>query len=81
MKKNPNALIAFGTHLRALRKRRGWSQQELADTAHLPQKTVQRVELARFIVGLDVIVSLARALEVSVKELVDVPGLEQMDRD
>jgi transcriptional regulator with XRE-family HTH domain len=81
VKKNPNALSAFGTHLRVMRERRGWSQQELADTAHLPKKTVQRVELAKYIVGLDVIVSLARALEVPVKELVDLPGLEQMDRD
>lgn len=80
MKKNPNALAAFGTRLRVLREGRGWSQQELADTAHLPKVTVQRVELAKFIVGLDVLVSLARALEMPVKELLDLPGMEQMDK-
>lgn len=75
------ALTAFGSHLRALRKRRGWSQQELADTAHLHKTTVQRAEWASFIVSLDILVSLARALEVPVKELLDLPGMEQMDRD
>ena len=80
MKHNPKALSAFGSHLRALRERRGWSQQELADTAHLHKTTVQRAEWASFIVSLDILVSLARALEVPVEELVRIPGLEQMDK-
>lgn len=81
VKKNPNALDAFGTHLRRVRESRGWSQQELADTAHLHKKTIQRIELSKFIVGLDVLVSIARALEIPVKELLDVPDLEKLDKD
>lgn len=81
MKKNPEALSAFGLNLRRIRESREWSQQELADRASIPKKTLQRVELAKHAVGLDMLFSLARALELPSKDLLDIPGLEQKDKD
>ncbi|GAB3724082.1 hypothetical protein GCM10027594_05200 [Hymenobacter agri] len=79
--KNPNAVKAFGERLRKLRDHRGWSQLELADRASLSKVAVQRIEWNKHEPGLGVLVSLARALEVSVKDLVDIPDLEKLDRD
>ena len=58
-------------HLRALRKARGLSQQALADEADLSWPTVQRMEAGTQAASLDVLGSLARALELPLRELVD----------
>ncbi|MGI4742595.1 MAG: helix-turn-helix domain-containing protein [Janthinobacterium lividum] len=63
-------LHAFGQHLRRLREARGWSQQALADVADVSKPTVYRIETARYSVTLDVLVSLAQALEIPLAELV-----------
>nr|WP_255749481.1 helix-turn-helix transcriptional regulator [Pontibacter liquoris] len=62
-------------HLRRLREERGLSQQELADLADVSKLTVQRTENAKFSATLDVLISISRALRVSLPELVnfDVP--------
>jgi transcriptional regulator with XRE-family HTH domain len=72
--KNPALIQSFGAHLRTLRKARGLSQQALADEADVSWPTVQRVEAGTQVVSLDVLGSLARALGMSVRELVDVEG-------
>ena len=69
--KNPASVAAFGHHLRALREARGWSQQALADYADVAKLTVQRIELAKGAVTLDVLVSVARALQVPLRQLID----------
>lgn len=69
--KNPALIQAFGAHLRALRKARGLSQQALADEADLSWPTVQRMEAGTQAATLDVLASLARALEMPLRELVD----------
>ncbi len=81
MNRNPEALRAFGLNLRRIRESREWSQQELADRASLPKITVQRVELFKYAVGLDLLISLARALEIPTRDLLNIPGLEQLDKD
>ena len=68
-------LQAFGQHLRQLREARGWSQQVLADEADVSKPTVYRIETARYSVTLDVLVSLAQALEIPLAELVSFAGL------
>ena len=68
--KNEVALLAFGQHLRRLREARGWSQQALADVADVSKPTIYRIETARYSVTLDVLVSLAQALEIPLAELV-----------
>lgn len=71
--KNPFGIILFGKHLRNLRQERNWSQQELADTANLAKTTIQRIENAKFIVSLDVLISISEALQIPLKVLVDFP--------
>lgn len=72
--KNEVVLQAFGQHLRQLREARGWSQQALADEANVSKPTVYRIETARYSVTLDVLVSLAQALEIPLAELVSFAG-------
>lgn len=69
--KNPSGVKAFGTHLRRLREERDLSQQQLADLADLAKITVQRIENAKFRVTIDVLISLAGSLNVTLPELVD----------
>lgn len=71
--KNPASIEAFGLHLRKLREERGWSQQALADYADIAKLTVQRIEHAKGAPTLDVLVSLARALHLPLRELLDFP--------
>ena len=72
--KNEVVLQAFGQHLRQLREARGWSQQALADVADVSKPTIYRIETARYSVTLDVLVSLAQALEIPLAELVSFAG-------
>ena len=67
-------MLAFGQRLRQLREARGWSQQALADVADVSKPTIYRIETARYSVTLDVLVSLAQALEISLAELVSFAG-------
>ena len=69
--KNPTSVEAFGVHLKGLREARGWSQQALADYADVAKLTVQRIEHAKGAPTLDVLVSLARALHLPLRELMD----------
>lgn len=67
--KNPKGLQAFATHLRRIREARNLSQQELADLADVDKKTIQRVENVQFRVTLDVLLSIAKGLEVPLTDL------------
>jgi len=69
--KNPSGLKAFGTHLRILREGQNLSQQELADLSDLAKTTIQRVENAKFSVSLDVLICLAKALNIPLSKLVE----------
>lgn len=78
--KNPALIQAFGEHLRALRKARGLSQQALADEAEISWPTVQRMEAGTQVASLDVLASLARALQMPLRELVDFAGAGETGR-
>jgi len=69
--KNPDQLNKFGIHLRKLRNEKGWSQQQLADSANVPKITIQRIELAKTSTTIDTMISIAAALEIDLKSLVD----------
>jgi len=69
--KNPADIQAFGMHLRKLREEKGWSQQQLADTANVPKITIQRIELAKSSATIDMAVSIANALEIEIKNLLE----------
>ena len=59
----------LGENVRQLRLRRGWSQEKLASEAGLHRTYVGSVERGERNVSLDNIVAIARALGVSVQEL------------
>ncbi|KUG06356.1 helix-turn-helix domain-containing protein [Solirubrum puertoriconensis] len=73
--KQPASVQAFGKHLRALRERKGWSQQALADVANITKKTVYRIETGQVSPTLDVLVCLAEGLEMPLPELVNFSPL------
>jgi len=65
----PRVRTAFGRRLRALRRRRGWSQDVLAAKAGLSGKFLGEVERGEKSISVDNLVYLARALGVPVGEL------------
>jgi len=69
--KNPAGIKSFATHLRILREKAGMSQQELADAAGVSKITIQRIENAKYSVTIDTLISIAEALNIPLKKLVD----------
>ena len=69
--KNTAEIIAFGINLRRLREKRNLSQQQLADISDVSKITIQRIENAKFVVKLDVLISIAKGLEIELKDLLD----------
>jgi transcriptional regulator with XRE-family HTH domain len=61
---------AFGQRIAALRKNRGLTQSDLADTLGLDQTAIASYEVGRRRVPLSLIAPLAQALGVSVGELI-----------
>lgn len=58
----------LGENIRALRKARGLSQQELAERLHVVRQTVSKWEQGLSVPDADMLVRLAECLEVSVEE-------------
>lgn len=77
--KNPAGIKAFGAHPRHLREERGMSQQELADYADVAKMTVHRIETAQFSATLDVLLSLAKALNVPIYELLKYAKIDAIE--
>nr|WP_281421297.1 helix-turn-helix transcriptional regulator [Hymenobacter profundi] len=71
---------AFSERLRYLRKQHGYSQQKLADIANVEQSTIKRIELVQLAPTLDLLISLSRALELEVRDLVDDPAITNSDK-
>jgi transcriptional regulator with XRE-family HTH domain len=61
----------FGEHVRSLRKKRGWSQEELAEACGLHRTYVGAVERGERNVSLINITQLARALSVKPRNLLE----------
>lgn len=57
--------------IRALRVAQGWSLEELAARAHLSQSTLSRIENGQRRLALDQLVTLARALDTTLDQLVE----------
>ena len=79
--KNPAGLEAFAQRLRELRKQKGYSQQKLADIANVEQSTIKRIELVQLAPTLDMLISLSRALDLHVRDLVDDPAITSADQE
>lgn len=59
----------FGENLKILRKRRGFSQEELAARLHVVRQTISKWEKNLSVPDSDTLIRLAEILEVSVSEL------------
>ena len=68
-------LKTLGERVRELRRKRGWTQQELAEKAQLDRTYVVAVELGKSNLTVGALAKLAEALEVSLEFLLlEVPG-------
>jgi transcriptional regulator with XRE-family HTH domain len=63
--------VWVGRRIRALRLKRGWTQQILADHAELAREHISAVETGRSELGLRALERIALALEISLKNLID----------
>jgi transcriptional regulator with XRE-family HTH domain len=68
LRQHPNAILA--RNLRALRKKRGWSQEEMAEECGLHRTYVGAIERGERNVTLDTLTRLAHALGVESAELI-----------
>jgi DNA-binding XRE family transcriptional regulator len=69
--KDSNKAIAFGEHFKKVRKGKSITQTELAFEADVDRSTIVRLETGKFNPTIDLIFTLADALNIHVKELFD----------
>lgn len=60
---------AFGSRVSALRRQRGWTQEDLAERAEIHRSYIAAVETGLRNPTLDVIVKIAQGLDVPVRRL------------
>jgi transcriptional regulator with XRE-family HTH domain len=77
--KHAAGILAFGHHLRRLRKARKLTQEALADYAEISRPTVQRIEKGQAAPTLEVLLSLAQVLQVPLRDLIDAPGISPQE--
>lgn len=65
------AIIMFGKHLRFIRQSKGLSMEKLAAISSFEYSQISRIELGQINTSLDTIFKLAKALDISPKELFD----------
>jgi len=68
---NKEWLIDFGVHLRKLRDHHHMSLQDLANESDISKITIYRIENAKLNPTLSTIISLAKGLNIPLKDLVD----------
>ena len=71
MRKNKTVQQLFGSRVRKLRKLKGWSQERFADECGLHRTYIGAIERGERNVSLNNIHAIAKALDISVKELFD----------
>lgn len=73
--KDDSYVTAFGEHLRALRKSKKLSQEQLANDADIPISQVGRIERGKVNTTLSTMKALSKALNVHITELFgfDIP--------
>jgi transcriptional regulator with XRE-family HTH domain len=72
MKKEEDFLKLVGEHIMVLRKRKGLTQKELADGIEATSVHIGRIERGESNVTILMLARIAKALNVSLSELVDI---------
>ena len=70
--KNKALVKAVGTRIRELRILRGFSQEELANEADVPLSQIGRIERGENNPTISTLYVLAQALQVDIKDLLDI---------
>ena len=65
----PDICIQVGRRIRVLRKKRGYTQENLASRAEIARESLSRIELGKREAGLYILQRLAKALDVNVRDL------------
>ena len=63
----------LGVRIRQLRESKGMSQQDLANDSDIPKSQIGRIERAEINTGIKTLIRIANALDIELKELLDLP--------
>ena len=63
----------LGIHIRQLREKKDLSQQDLADDCDVSKNQIGRIERAEINTGIKTLIRIANALDIELKELLDLP--------
>jgi len=74
MKSNINEEVGF--NIRRIREERGLSQEELADLAGLHRAYIGQIERGEKNIGLKNLEKIAKALNISIKVLLDISAID-----
>lgn len=69
--RNQARIKAFGIHLRRLREEAKMSQDKLAHDADIAKITIQRIENAKYSTTLDMLITISKALKITLPKLLD----------
>ena len=69
MSRQSDQLASLAANIRALREKRGWTQEQLAETAGLATRYVQTLESPKANPRAGVLVAIAQALDVEIGRL------------
>ncbi len=72
----PDTEALVRARLRSLRQAQGWSLDDLAARSNLSPSTISRIETGKRAVSLDVLLPLARALQIDLEELLESDSLD-----
>jgi len=64
-------IINFGVHIRQLREKNNMSQQDLANDCNISKRQIGRIERGEINTTLKTIITIANALEIEPKELLN----------
>jgi len=67
--KNEKLMLAFGEHIRKLRKEKGMSMEELADAAEVEYSQIAKIERGKINTSISTAFRLSTALEVPLEQL------------
>ncbi len=67
----PDVDAVVRARLRSLRRAAGWSLDELAERSNVGPSTISRIETGKRAISLDVLLPLARALQIDLESLLD----------
>lgn len=74
--KNNGIVSKIGLKIKLLRNKIGYSQEELAEKANLSSTALGAIERGASVAGIDTLDRIANALEIELKELVDVSKID-----